>query len=394
VIRFGLDALVQRDFDLLKGHRVGLLTHPAAITGPTSPAPRSAFEIFRSSKQVQLVAVFGPEHGFTGEAQDLIPVESGQSQQLRVHSLYGDSFESLKPTAEMLKGFDFFVIDLQDIGSRYYTFQATMLYCMEACASLGIPVVVLDRPNPIAILGIEGPGLKAGFESFVGPHDLCTCHSLTMGELARFYRAERVPQVDLTVIRLEGWNRTDEPNQWANRWVPPSPNMPALSTAMVYPGMCLIEGTNLSEGRGTTRPFEYVGHPNINGDELAEVLRSWNVPNLEVLPARFTPTFQKHMGRSCGGVFLLPYYGPGFKPVRAGLAILCAFRQVLGEAFQWRTSTYEFVSDIPAIDLLFGSSRERLAIEQGKNWNEISEEWNKEETAFAQRIKPYLLYRS
>jgi len=284
-------------------------------------------------------------------------------------------------------------IDLVDIGSRYYTFQATMLYCLEACAAVSLPVVVLDRPNPTGLIDVEGPTVRPGFESFVGVHPICTRHGMTIGELAKLYQAERVPGVDLTVIPCHATREQGvfllHPTDFA---VPPSPNMPTLKTAHVYPGMCLIEGTNLSEGRGTTRPFEYVGFPDVNPSRLVERLRAAELPGVVFLPATFRPTFQKHAGKSCGGCLIAIDDYDEFRPVRTGLAVLIAFRELLGDAFQWRTERYEFVDHIPAIDLLFGSDRERLAIEAGASWQNISAAWESEEADFQERRKPHLLY--
>lgn len=394
----GLDHLRMQRFEPLRRKRVGLVTHPAALSDghpghelhAGTPSLRTAVELFSTAPDVELVALFGPEHGLTGEAQDLIPVRdaAGGLSGIRVHSLYGDTFESLKPTPDMLRGLDVLVIDLQDVGSRYYTFQATMLYCLEACAAVGLPVIILDRPNPLGGTEVEGPALAPGFESFVGPHPIATRHGMTMGELASLYKTERVPSVSLKCVWAD-WRRQPYTNGYPF-WFPPSPNMPTVETARVYPGMCLVEGTNLSEGRGTTRPFEYVGFPDVNPNELADRLRRSDIEGVEFLPVTFRPTFQKHAGQSCGGVFLVPM--AGFRPVRTGLAVICAFRDLLGDRFRWRTETYEFVSHIPAIDLLFGSDRERLAIEAGKSWREIAAAWEPEEEAFRERRKPYLLY--
>jgi uncharacterized protein YbbC (DUF1343 family) len=378
----GLDVLREADFAPLRGKRVGLVTHPAALDSQL----RSAADLF--TERVNLVALFGPEHGITGEAQDLIPVAGGGEGPVRVYSLYGDTFDSLKPTPQMLDGLDVLVIDLQDVGSRYYTFQATMLYCLEACAALGVPVMVLDRPNVIGGVKVEGPTIRPGFESFVGPHPICTRHGMTMGELAMLYKAERVPTVDLEIVRHESdLERGDY--DWLR--LPPSPNMPTFFTASVYPGMCLIEGTNLSEGRGTTRPFEYVGFPGVNPKELAARLNASQLEGVTFIPVHFRPTFQKHAGQTCGGVFVSPS-SPAFQPVRTGLAVLIGFRELLGDAFRWRTERYEFVDHIPAIDLLFGSDRERLAIDAGASWQDIAVAWTTEEESFRERRKPHLLY--
>ncbi len=380
----GLDVVQRENFARFRGKRVGLVTHQAALAGDGA----SAFDLFRS--ETNLVTLFGPEHGFTGEAQDLIPVGHGeQPAGPRRVSLYGDAFESLKPTKEHLENLDVLVIDLQDVGSRYYTFQATMFYCLEAAVPLGLPVVVLDRPNPIGGDLIEGPSIRPGFESFVGCHPIPIRHGMTIGELARLYQAERVPGVKLTVVPCEGWRRGD-PWEWI---LPPSPNMPTAKTALVYPGMCLIEGTNLSEGRGTTRPFEYVGHPDVDGDELREYLRRAGEPGVEFVPVTFRPTFQKHAGRSCGGVFLHTTDRTAFRPVRTGLLVIHYLRMVLGDTFRWRTERYEFVDHIPAIDLLFGSDRERKLIEAGESFDDIVAPWADEEAAFRKRRSPFLTYQ-
>lgn len=379
-VRTGLDALRDAHFAPLRGRRVGLVCHPASVDAEL----RHAADLLAGA--AKLVALFGPEHGFHGTAQDLI----GVADTVAVHSLYGATVESLRPTAAQLAGLDALVIDLQDVGSRYYTFQATMLYCLEAAAEAGLPVMILDRPNPLGG-EVEGPTLRAGFESFVGPHPICTRHGMTMGELATLYVAEKKLDVSLQVVLCEHWQREEH---WPRSmpWLPPSPNIPTLDTVAVYPGMCLIEGTNLSEGRGTTRPFEYVGFPGVNPHELVERLQAHAVPRVQFLPVSFCPTFQKHAGKTCGGVFLFPQVG--HQPVRMGLAVLMAFRDLLGERFRWRTERYEFVEDIPAIDLLFGSDRERKMIEAGASWQEIARQWEPEEAEFRERRKSHLVYRS
>ena len=369
----GLDRERDANFARFAGQRVGLVTHPAALT--TRGELCDASKLF--SRHTNLVTLFGPEHGLTGEAQDLVPVAAGG----RVISLYGDTFESLKPTPAQLAGLDVLAIDLQDVGSRYYTFQATMLYCLEACAAVGLPVVILDRPNPLGRT-VEGPSIKPGYESFVGPHDIATRHGMTLGELARFYLAERDITIGLTVIRCDPLAATEF-------ILPPSPNMPAVRTAAVYPGMCLIEGTNLSEGRGTTRPFECVGYPELDADAAADALNAAGLPGVQFLPTRFTPTFQKYTNQSCGGICVVPT-GDDFLPVRTGLAVVVQLRKLLGERFRWRTETYEFVSDRPAIDILFGGDRERNLIDAGAGWRDIAAPWDAEERLFTRRREPFL----
>lgn len=387
-VRTGLDVLCSTGFAELRGRRVGLVCHPASVDARF----QHAAELLAHAPGVELRALFGPEHGFHGTAQDLIGVGHADAGAFRVHSLYGSTFQSLKPTAEQLGGLDVVVIDLQDIGSRYYTFQATMLYCLEACAASGVSVVVPDRPNPLGGLAVEGPALRVGFDSFVGPHNIATRHGLTMGELARFYQKERAPNVRLEVIPCEGWARGQTFEQTGLPWVLPSPNMPTPDTAIVYPGMCLIEGTNLSEGRGTTRPFELVGAPWIDAAELARRLEAEQLPGVKFRPAWFRPTFQKFAGQDCGGVQLHVTDRASFLPVRTGLAVLATMRELSGTRFAWRTEEYEFVSDRPAIDLLFGSDRERLALEAGAPWRAVASAWETEEVAFRKTREPFLLY--
>jgi len=338
------------------------------------------------------VALFGPEHGFHGAAQDLIPVEHGSAGSIRLHSLYGANAGSLHPTAEQLAGIDTLVIDMQDIGSRYYTFQATMLYCLRAAAPNKLAVVVLDRPNPLGGEAVEGPALDPVYESFLGPHPILTRHGMTLGELACLYRAELQLDVDLEIISCEGWRRGMPFGDTGLPWVMPSPNMPTLETAAVYPGQCLIEGTNFSEGRGTTRPFELCGAPWIDPAGLAEMLREYALPGVIFRPTWFRPTFQKFTGMDCGGVQLHVTDRCSFQPVRTGLAVLAALRELSGTQFAWRTDEYEFVTDRLAIDLLFGSDRERRALESGKSWRDIAADWEAQEAAFRERRRPFLLY--
>jgi uncharacterized protein YbbC (DUF1343 family) len=390
-VECGLDIFTAGRPRWSKGDRVGLVTHPAAVTGDL----RRSVDAVAALPGLELAALFGPEHGFTGEAQDLEGVTGGRTHPrhgVPVVSLYGDTFDSLKPTGEQLRGLDGLLIDMQDVGSRYYTFQATMLYCLEAAAAAGVKwVTILDRSNPIGG-AVEGPTLRPGFESFVGAHPIPIRHGLTMGELACLYEEERGLSLDGSVVECQSWKRSMYWEETRRFWLPPSPNMPAVTTAVVYPGMCLIEGTNLSEGRGTTRPFEYVGFPGVDSHRIADALNAEVLPGVRFLPVEFRPTFQKHAGKTCGGVFVAVTDRQAFRAVRTGLAVIGAFRALLGAAFRWRTERYEFVDDKPAIDLLFGSDRERLALEAGVPWREIATAWEPEEAAFRERRREFLLY--
>jgi len=393
-VRSGLDVLVAQAFAPLRGLKVGLVTHPAAVDAQL----RHVIELLAGAPDVALAAIFGPEHGLLGQAQDLIAVGSGEESKpaaaaVEVHSLYGATFESLRPAPEQLAGLDALVIDLQDIGSRYYTFQATMLYCLQVALPLGLKVFVLDRPNPLGGAAVEGPALRQGFESFVGAHDLAIRHGLTIGELALLFQRELgINRGELHVIACEGWKRAQYFDDTGLPWVLPSPNMPTLDTALVYPGQCLLEGTNLSEGRGTTRPFELCGAPWLDASKLARRMNEERLPGVHFRAAWFRPTFQKHAGKDCGGVQVHVTDRAAFQPVRTGLALLATMREMSGEHFAWRTEIYEFVKDPIAIDLLFGSARERMHLEAGTPWREVMAEWSAEEEAFVVRRRTALLY--
>lgn len=386
----GLDVLCRQAFAPLRGLRIGLVTHRAAVTADL----RSSFDVLRSAPGVHLAALFGPEHGLQGHEQDLVCVRSSDSSSIgmRCHSLYGDNVASLQPTDEQLHGLDALVIDLQDVGSRYYTFQATMLLCMEAAGRRKMLTVVLDRPNPLGGEVVEGPTLQPGYESFVGIHPIPIRHGMTIGELARLYHAERSLTGELLVVPCAGWKRSMTFDEAGLPWVMPSPNMPTLETAFVYPGQCLLEGTNLSEGRGTTRPFELCGAPWIEPNQLIERLSAARRPGVVFRPAWFRPTFHKFGGQMCGGVQLHVADRHAFQPVRTSLSLLAALRDLSGSRFDWRRDTYEFVSDRLAIDLLFGSPRERLALEAGASVGDITRFWEEEETAFRRRRQSALLY--
>jgi uncharacterized protein YbbC (DUF1343 family) len=387
-VRSGLDLLAAQDFAPWRGLRLGLVANQATVDAGL----RHAAKLLAAADGVCLAALFGPEHGLFGHAQDLIGVPSEQGQAVPVHSLYGDSFASLKPSPEQLAGLDALVIDLPDVGSRYYTFAATMCFCLDAAAEAKLPVLVLDRPNPLDGVAVEGPARQPGFASFVGWLDVPTRHGLTLGELARLHVSDQRLSVDLHIIACEGWQRTMDFSATGLPWVLPSPNMPTLETAVVYPGQCLLEGTNLSEGRGTTRPFEICGAPWIDGDTLARRLCQERLPGVTFRPLRFQPSFHKFAGQTCGGVQLHVSDREAFLPVRTGLAVLAALRELSGPHFAWRTAPYEFVTDIPAVDLLFGSDRERRGLEAGKSPQELASTWHTEEHAFHQRRRSFLLY--
>ncbi len=387
----GLDALLAARGGPLRGRRVGLICNPTAVDGRL----RHAADLLHELRGVTLAALFGPEHGVRGDAQYMAAVEGERDPAtgVEVHSLYGRTAASLAPTPAQLEGLDLLCFDIQDVGSRYYTYQATMLLCMEAAAKAGLPFVVLDRPNPIGGLAVEGPALRPGFESFCGLHDLAPRHGLTVGELALLFRAERRLDLDLTVVECRGWRRRHGARESGLPWVFPSPNMPTPETALVYPGMCLLEGTNLSEGRGTTRPFELFGAPWLDARALADALAAERLAGVAFRPASFVPTWDKHAGQRCHGVELHVTDPAAFRPFRAGVACVLHARAQDPRAFRWRTEPYEFVADVPAFDLLCGSARERLAIEAGASLRDLARAWAPEERAFARRRAPFLRYR-
>lgn len=389
-VRTGLQVLAASGFAALRGKRVGAICNPTSVT----PDFAHLADLLQAAPGVRLEALFGPEHGIRGEAQDMVGVggDADARTGVRVHSLYGDSFESLSPRLDWLDGLDALVFDIQDVGSRYYTYVYTMALCMKAAAQRGIAFYVLDRPNPIGGTQVEGNLVRPGFESFVGMYPIPNRHGMTAGELARYFNEEHRIGCDLTVVRCEGWRR----EQWWEAtelpFVPPSPNMPTVDTACVYPGLCMIEGTNMSEGRGTTRPFEIVGAPYLEPYRFVEALRRERLPGVDFRPMSFFPMFQKHARRSCGGAMLHVTDRASFLPVRTGIAVMRAAREVGGEAFAWRTERYEFVEDKPAVDLLCGTDSVRKAIDAGRSLDECMAGFDEDLKAFLPVRQRYLLY--
>jgi uncharacterized protein YbbC (DUF1343 family) len=389
-VRTGLDVWAAQDFRPLRGRRVG------AIVNPTSVDVRfhHLADLLARAPDVSLSALFGPEHGVRGEAQYMEAVGQAIDAKTGVplYSLYGTSFESLRPRPEWLAGLDVVVFDVQDVGARYYTYLATMALAMEACARAEVAFVVLDRPNPLGGVLVEGNHVEAGFRSFVGLYDVPARHGMTAGELARLLEAEAGWGTELTVVPCQGWTRA---MVWADtglHFIPPSPNMPTVDTALVYPGLCLLEGTNLSEGRGTCRPFEHFGAPWLDAQSLVQALAALGLPGLGLRPVHFTPTFDKHRGVSCAGAFLHVVDSRTFRPVRTGLAALMAARAQAPRDFAWRKDAYEFVQDRSAFDLLCGTDRVRLAVEAGASFPEVAASLDVASEGFHERRRPYLLY--
>ncbi len=395
-VKTGLDHLVEDRYRPLQGQRVGLIANPTTIDS----CMRHLVDLLHEAPGVTLAAVFGPEHGVRGDAQDMIGVghEHDRRTGVPAYSLYGANVASLTPTVEQLEGLDVLVFDVQDVGSRYYTFAATMLFCMKAAEVSGLKFVVLDRPNPIGGLIIEGPLVQPGFESFVGAYPMPIRHGMTVGELALMFKSEMALDLELTVISCSGWHRAMYWPETGIPWVAPSPNMPTPETALVYPGGCLIEGTNLSEGRGTTRPFELWGAPGLDAYAICAALSSAEGALLRA--ASFRPMFHKYQGQVCQGVEPHVTDPTRFRSVVLYTAMIALARLQSLDHFEWRTETYEFISDPIAIDLLFGSSRERQLIESLTGVNHLKEwmaaliePWTSAELEFARRREEFLLYK-
>jgi uncharacterized protein YbbC (DUF1343 family) len=385
-VRSGLEELLARPGSV-RGLRLGLIANASSVTADLLHASL----LLKEAKAFRLVSLFGPEHGFSGNAQDLIEVDDATDPAtgLRVHSLYG---AARQPSAEMLEGIDALVFDVQDVGSRYYTFIYTMLHALEACARHGRQLIVLDRPNPLGGVRLEGNLLDPRFASFVGLHPLPVRHGMTVGELALLFREERSLRAALTVVPMKGWKREMAFEETGLPWVLPSPNMPTVDTAHVYPGGCLIEGTNLSEGRGTTRPFELVGAPWLDPARLAEAMEREAVPGALFRPTRFTPAFQKHAGQLCGGVQVHVRDRSRFPAYLTYLLLIAHARRQDPRRFAWRRPPYEYETVKLPIDILCGTDVVRRTIEANRSPRRLVPRWAKELAAFRRRRRRYLLY--
>lgn len=369
--------------------RWALLANHAAVTRGLDPARvRLAARL-----DGPLVRLLAPEHGLDGVAQDMEPVADARDPLTgaAVRSLYGRDAASLELAREDLDGVDALLVDLPDIGTRYYTFAATLDAAMAAAESAGVEVVVLDRPNPIGGVVREGGMVRSGFESFVGRVPVPVRHGLTLGEIALLLHRERYPGLDLTVIACRGWRRARWWDETGLPWVPPSPNMPTLEAAALYPGLCLVEATTLSEGRGTTRPFNLVGAPWVAGPRLVDALRALRLPGIGLRAARFRPQFGKHAGQVCSGVELHVRDRDALEPLALGLHLLATVRELHPDRFAWRAEPYEFVADRAALDLLTGSSEARARIEAGAPLEPLLEAWRGEVATFESTLDGILL---
>jgi uncharacterized protein YbbC (DUF1343 family) len=386
----GLDRFEKTWPRKLKGSRVGLLVHPSSVNKKLSPA----FSILLRSKKCELKALFGPQHGIRGETQDNMAEWEGfvdPLTRLPVHSLYG---HTRKPEPAMFKDIDVLVVDIQDVGSRYYTFIWTMELCMQACLEMNKSLVILDRPNPIGGFRTEGPVLHEEYASFVGQRPLPIRHGMTTGEIGNYFYNEFYPSLDFHIIPMEDWKRKMWFDETCLPWVMPSPNMPTLDTATVYPGMCLLEGTNVSEGRGTTKPFEIFGAPFIEPEHLVSCLGDLNLPGVVFRPLYFQPTFQKHAGQLCGGAQIHIINRNLFRPFKTGVAIIKTTNTLYSQQFAWKQPPYEYEREKLPIDILAGTDRLRRDIEKGTQLDKMEAWWEEQSTDVNKKFrKRYLLYR-
>ncbi len=390
----GLDVLIRDRLHSLAGARVGLCCNHTAV----DHSLRHAIDRLQAH-DVPLVRLFGPEHGVRATAQDMEGVGEvvDPVSGLETVSLYGDSEESLYPPQETLADLDILLFDIQDIGTRYYTYQATLGFIMEVAGTVDCKVVVLDRPNPIDGVTVEGNLVGEGFESFVGAYPIAIRHGMTVGELGHYFQRHCGVRCDYEVIPCEGWNRSDWFDANDLPWVYPSPNMPMLETAAIYPGMCLFEATTLSEGRGTTRPFHLVGAPWIDPQRFVALAqqgaREAGLKGVGFRPAAFTPGFQKHAGVGCRGLEVHVFDRSVMNATLLGMVLVEAAYRCDPSSFGWRAEPYEFIADVPAIDLLTGSPEYRQAVEGGHNVRAVLDGWEDQRRLFLERREPCLLYR-
>jgi uncharacterized protein YbbC (DUF1343 family) len=387
-VALGIDRLLDIERRLLAGRRVGVVCNPASVDGLF----RHTADRLIGDPDVKVTALFGPQHGFRSDLQDNM-IETPHAQDARrhvpVYSLYSDTRE---PTADMLRDLDVLVVDLQDVGTRVYTYVYTMANCMRAAARHGVHVVVCDRPNPVGGDEIEGSRLDPAFASFVGQFPIPLRHGMTIGELARLFNDEFDIHCSLDVIPLAGWRRSMYYDETGVPWVMPSPNIPTLDSAIVYPGAVLFEGTKLSEGRGTTRPFELIGAPWIDGERLADAMNARTLPGVHFRPVFFEPTFQKHAKQTCGGCQVHVLDRQRFRPVRTAVELIAEFRRQAPDRFAWREPPYEYEHEKQPIDILFGSDSLRQTIDSGKDVGALVAGWKTEEESFRQLRQKYLLY--
>jgi uncharacterized protein YbbC (DUF1343 family) len=387
-VRIGIERLIEEDRSLVAGARVALVSNPASI----DRGFRHAAEILGDDPRIELVALFGPQHGFRSDLQDNMietPHARDERRRIPIYSLYSETRE---PTPEMLRDVDVLVVDLQDVGTRVYTYIYTMANCMRAAARHGVRVVVCDRPNPVGGLAIEGTILRPECVSFVGQFPIPLRHGMTIAELARLFNQEFSIGAALDIVPLDGWRRSMYFDETGLPWVIPSPNLPTLDSTIVYPGAVLFEGTMLSEGRGTTRPFELIGAPWIDGDSLASAMNARGLPGVHFRATFFEPTFQKHAKQTCGGCQLHVTDRDAFQPVRTAVELIDGFRRQNPSAFAWRQPPYEYEHDKWPIDILYGSDAVRTTIDGEGDISPLIASWKDEEEAFRKTREQFLMY--
>ena len=384
----GITRLLGSDRAAIAGGRVGLVCNPASV----DVAFRHSADLLFDDADVRLTAIFGPQHGFRSDLQDNM-IETPHARDARrrvpVYSLYSETRE---PSAEMLREVDVLVVDLQDVGTRVYTYIYTMANCMRAASRHGVRVVVCDRPNPIGGVQVEGATLREPWTSFVGQFPIPLRHGMTIGELARLFNDAFGLGSALDVVMLEGWRREMYFDGTGLPWVIPSPNIPTLESAVAYPGAVLFEGTQLSEGRGTTRPFELIGAPWIDGERLADAMNARGLPGVHFRPVFFEPTFNKHARRTCGGCQIHVTERRTFEPVRTSVELIAEFRRQDSAKFGWREPPYEYEHEKEPIDILYGSDRLRTTVDSTGDVTALIESWKPEEEAFRRLRERYLLY--
>jgi uncharacterized protein YbbC (DUF1343 family) len=387
-IKLGIERLLDESVDLLKGARVGLVCNQASVNHDF----HHAADLFHRHPQVNLTALFGPQHGIRGDVQDNM-IETAHATDratgLPIYSLYSETRE---PSEEMLREVDVIVVDLQDVGTRIYTFVYSLANCMRAAKKLGKRVIACDRPNPINGTQLEGVVLDPAFASFVGQFPIATRHGMTFCELGRMFNDAFGIGCDFEYVKMDGWSRDFWYDETDGPWVLPSPNMPTLDAATVFPGSVHLEGTQMSEGRGTTKPFELVGAPYIDAEEFAAALNGLGLAGVYFRSCVFVPTFQKHGDKACGGVQIHVTNRESFQPALAGIAVVKTAFDLYGDQFKWKNPPYEYEYDKNPFDVIAGTSKVREAIERGDSLSSIKESWQDPLAEFAKLRGDFLLY--
>jgi len=387
-IKLGLEKILTEKNNFSRSMRLGLICNQSSVNHQF----QHAADLFFENDNLNLVSLFGPQHGIRGDVQDNMVETSHTIDKLTKLPIYSLYSETRQPTEQMLSSIDALVFDLQDVGGRVYTFIYTMANAMKACAKFGKKMFVLDRPNPIGGLSVEGNLLEKGHESFVGQFPIPMRHGLTVGELAKLFNEEFNIKCELEVITMNNWKREDFYDETDAPWVMPSPNMPTVDTTVVFPSTVYFEGTQVSEGRGTTRPFEIVGAPYIGSKEYADALSKFELPGVIFRPVNFIPTFQKYFKQGCGGIFLHITERDLFEPVITGLAMIKTIFELYPSDFRWKDMPYEYEFDRNPFDVIAGTTKIREMIEKGKSINEIKLYWKNDVRDFNDLREKYFLY--